>query len=65
MRVISTAPSPRQWQPSPATARAARLEASGLFVCSVVILLGLCFTYWGRLQQLAADTPQGNRLIQL
>jgi cell division protein FtsW (lipid II flippase) len=66
MRVISTTPATAvRGEPTPASVRVAQVELLGLVGCSVVILLGLWLTQWGRLQQLTADEPAGAGLMEL
>ncbi|HET9265481.1 MAG TPA: FtsW/RodA/SpoVE family cell cycle protein [Vicinamibacterales bacterium] len=66
MRVITTttARAPRVSEPARHARRLANVEMLGLLAGSLVILLGLGLTYWGRLGQLSADERNG-RLINL
>lgn len=65
MRVISAAPEPAFTAASSAPARAARIEFLGLLACSLVVLLGIWVTSWGRLAQPDVLPPEASSQASL
>jgi cell division protein FtsW (lipid II flippase) len=66
MRVVAAEPnlqSSAVWQRG--APRAINVELVGLGACSLVVLLGLFLTYWGRTARLQADGPEPASIVSL
>ena len=62
MRVVTPQATATRAPRTARAARAANVELVALLACSAVVLLGLCLTTWGRLEQLARTGDQAPRV---
>ena len=66
MRIVTASSEPAfAWRAARAANRAANLEALGLIAATLMVLLGMWLTTWGRLTQLVADDRDAGPVVAL
>ena len=66
MRIVTASSEPAfAWRAARAAKRAANLEALGLIAATLMVLLGMWLTTWGRLTQLVADDRDAGPVVAL